>query len=129
MALRSLVQAFSLVRVQPARLLSTPSMFAVVDVKGHQFKVAPGDQIVTEKVEAGIGTQIDLEQVLLVGSATETIVGQPSIAGAVVKATVEQQTKSGKVFVFKKQRRKNYRRFRGHRQEVSVLRVDDIIHT
>jgi hypothetical protein len=67
-----------------------------------------------------------LDKVLLIGTKTETAIGTPILESAKVYATVEEQAKSEKVIVFKKKRRKNYRRFKGHRQQITTLRILDI---
>jgi len=101
--------------------------FAVVLVGGKQYKVTPGDVIVTEKLEgAPVGQAITLDKVLLVGSRAFTAVGTPRLENARVLATVEEQTLSEKVIVFKKRKRKTYRRTNGHRQPITVLRIGAI---
>jgi ribosomal protein L21 len=101
--------------------------FAVVLVGGKQYKVTTGDVIVTEKLEgAPVGQEITLDKVLLVGSRQYTAVGMPRLERARVVATIEEQTLAEKIIVFKKKKRKGYRRTKGHRQEISVLRIGDI---
>lgn len=104
-----------------------PDKFAVVHVGAHQFKVVPGDLIITEKlIGAEVQDKIFLEKVLLVGGVDFTDIGQPLVEGARVLATVEEQTLAEKVIVFKMKRRKQYRRWNGHRQQITVLRIEDI---
>jgi|LakWasMet43_HOW7_FD_contig_41_376448_length_565_multi_4_in_0_out_0_1 large subunit ribosomal protein L21 len=103
------------------------SRFAVLQTGGKQYKVTVGDVIVAEKLPGDVGSALELHDVLLVGSADETVVGRPSIPGALVKATVEEQTLAEKELVFKKKRRKNYRRMHGHRQEITVMRINEIV--
>lgn len=103
------------------------AVFAVVQVGSHQFKVSPGDVIYTEKLLfADLNDTVHLDRVLLLGSRHETVIGRPSIPGAHVVALVEEQVQDAKVIVFKKKRRKNYRRHRGHRQELTRLFIVDI---
>ncbi|RED45840.1 LSU ribosomal protein L21P [Aestuariispira insulae] len=102
-------------------------MFAVIKTGGKQYRVAKDDVIKVEKLDAEAGAKITLDQVLLVGDADKQTVGAPVVEGAAVEAEVLDQTKDKKVLVFKKKRRHNYRRKRGHRQEITVLRVTDII--
>lgn len=101
--------------------------FAVVEVGGTQYKVTPDDIIITEKLhDVDVNDRIRLQRVLMLGSATETIIGRPCIPGASVVAGVEEQFLDGKVIIFHKRRRKNSRRTRGHRQPLTKLRIIDI---
>ncbi len=90
---------------------------------GSQYKVVPSDKIVTSAMAGAIGEEVKLSDVLLVGSATATIVGTPNVEHSYVTAVVEEQTLADKVIVFKKKRRKNYRRRTAHRQSVTTLRI------
>lgn len=101
-------------------------MFAVVKTGGKQYKVASGDVIKVEKLEAETGATVELDQVLMVGDEAKVTIGAPMVAGAKVAAEVLEQTKGAKVIIFKKRRRKNSRRTRGHRQQITVLRVTGI---
>ena len=101
-------------------------MYAVVKTGGKQYKVASGDVIRVEKLEADAGATIELDQVLMVGDETKVTVGVPIVAGAKVAAEVLEQAKGPKVITFNKRRRKNSRRTRGHRQQLTVLRVTGI---
>ncbi len=100
-------------------------MYAVIRTGGKQYRVARNEVIRIEKIEAEPGSTVEFEEVLLVGGE-ETRVGRPLVEGAKVTATVLDQIKGPKIVVFKKKRRKNYRRKRGHRQQLTVLRVQDI---
>ncbi|MBO6559874.1 MAG: 50S ribosomal protein L21 [Nisaea sp.] len=102
-------------------------MFAVVKTGGKQYKVAPNDVIKVEKLAGEAGSSVDLADVLMLGEGDDLKVGAPTVEGAVVRAEVLEQTKGDKVVVFKKKRRQGYRRTRGHRQELTVLRVTDIL--
>ena len=97
-------------------------MFAVIKTGGKQYRVVSGDVIKVEKLEAEAGATIALDQVLMVGDK----IGAPTVAGASVTATVVEQTRADKVIIFKKKRRQNYRRKKGHRQELTVLRITNI---
>ncbi|ETV76668.1 ribosomal protein L21 [Aphanomyces astaci] len=124
---------FSVVRhpVNDAALsvsLEAGDVFAVVKLGGTQFKVTQGDIVIAEKIiDAKVGSILDLNEVLLIGSPNETIIGRPFITGAVVQARVEEQTLDKKIDIFKKKRRKNYRRWNGFRREVTVLRVTNVL--
>jgi large subunit ribosomal protein L21 len=100
-------------------------MYAVIRTGGKQYKVAANDVITVEKLPVETGSVIELAEVLMVGGAKNTV-GAPLVAGAVVTATVLDQVKGDKVIVFKKKRRHNYRRKKGHRQLGTVLRIAGI---
>jgi len=101
-------------------------MFAVIRTGGKQYKVANGDVIRVEKLEAEAGASITLDDVLLVSDSGSTTIGTPTVAGASVVAEVVAQDRNPKVIIFKKRRRQNYRRKNGHRQHVTVLRITGI---
>ncbi|EGZ23342.1 hypothetical protein PHYSODRAFT_344419 [Phytophthora sojae] len=102
--------------------------FAVVKLAGTQYKVTQGDVVIAEKIkDAKVGEIMDIDEVLLLGNVNQTIVGRPLVEGAKVRARVEEQTLDAKIDVFKKKRRKNYRRWNGFRRQVTVLRVTDIV--
>ena len=102
-------------------------MYAVLKTGGKQYKVAENDVIIVEKLVAEAGSNIDLDEVLMIGDGEASTVGTPTIVGAKVTAEVLEQKRGKKVIVFKKKRRQNYRRTRGHRQELTVLRITDIL--
>jgi len=101
-------------------------MYAVIRTGGKQYRVAPNEVIRVEKIEAEPGTTVEFDEVLLVGGE-EPKVGRPLVDGAKVTATVLDQIKGPKIVIFKKKRRKHYRRKRGHRQQLTLLRVQDIL--
>jgi large subunit ribosomal protein L21 len=101
-------------------------MFAVIKTGGKQYKVAPGDIIRVEKLAGDVGRPVALDQVLMIGDGKGIAVGTPVIEGASVSAEVLGQTRGEKIIVFKKKRRKGYRRTQGHRQDLTVLRITDI---
>lgn len=102
-------------------------MFAVIKTGGKQYKVQKDDTIKVEKLDAKQGDKIDLEEVLFVSDGKTIKVGEPTVKGYQVKATVLEQARGPKVIIFKKKRRQNYRRKKGHRQDLTVLRITDII--
>ena len=111
--------------------VSAPSpkteLFAVVNFSGTQYKVVIDDMIVADKMEGvDIGQHLTLDQVLLLGSRKSTIVGRPTINGAVVVCEVEELAKDKKVMTLKTRRRKNSKSLRGFRRELTILRVLDI---
>lgn len=101
-------------------------MYAVIRTGGKQYKVAANDVITVEKLSGNAGAVVQFDEVLMVGGGAKNTVGAPLVAGACVTATVLDQVKADKVIVFKKKRRHNYRRKRGHRQLGTVLRIAGI---
>ncbi|KAL1327155.1 hypothetical protein HN51_037242 [Arachis hypogaea] len=102
-------------------------VFAVVQIGSHQFKVSIGDAIFTERLKfCEVNDKLTLNKVLLLGSPSQTIIGRPIVPDAGVHAVVEEHALDAKVLIFKKKRRKNYRRTKGHRQELTKLRITDI---
>jgi len=102
-------------------------MYAVVKTGGKQYRVAKDDVIIVEKLAADAGSALELDEVLILDDGKETVVGTPLVDGARVAATVLDQTRGDKVIVFKKKRRKDYKRKKGHRQDLTVLRITDIL--
>lgn len=99
-------------------------MFAIVKTGGKQYRVTPGDLITIERIDGEVGSEIALNEVLAIGDAEASTLGRPFVANAAVHAKIVQQPRGNKIIVFKKKRRKNYRRKRGHRQELTVLRIE-----
>jgi len=102
-------------------------MFAVIRTGGKQYRVAPNDIIEIERIAGEPGDIIELGEVLLLGADGGPQTGSPLIAGALVAAEVIEHTRADKIIVFKKKRRKNYRRKRGHRQALTMLRITEIL--
>ncbi len=102
-------------------------MFAVIRTGGKQYRVAPKDVIEVEKIAGKPGDIVELAEVILLGGDGGPKTGSPTIAGAVVAAEVIAQTRSEKIVVFKKKRRANYRRKKGHRQLLTALRITEIL--
>jgi large subunit ribosomal protein L21 len=101
-------------------------MYAVIKTGGKQYRVAPGEKIKIEQIPADVGSQITLDQVLMVGEGESVKVGNPLVAGATVTATVVSHGRGEKVRIFKLRRRKHYQRTQGHRQNYTEIRVDAI---
>ena len=101
-------------------------MFAVIRTGGKQYKVASGDVIEVEKLEGEDGSTLTLEEVLMVFDGGNATVGTPLVAGATVTAELVRQARGPKIIIFKKRRRQNYRRKKGHRQDLTVLRITGI---
>ena len=101
-------------------------MYAVVDIKGFQFKLEKGDHLKVPKFDIEIGKKINFSEVLLIADGKKVTIGKPYVDGAVVKATVTDQGKHKKIIVFKKKKRKGYSVKKGHRQEYTDIVIDDI---
>lgn len=100
-------------------------MFAIVKIAGQQFKVEEGQELFVHQLEAAEGDNLKLEDVLLVDNGGKVSVGTP-VLDAKVNATVLEHVKGDKVIVFKKKRRKGYRRKNGHRQRFTKIKIDSI---
>jgi large subunit ribosomal protein L21 len=104
----------------------THNMFAVIKTGGKQYRVAAEDVLRVDRVEAEPGAVVEFGEVLIVGGDS-TVLGTPMVAGATVAAQVLDHVRGPKVIAFKKRRRKNSRRKRGHRQEFSLVRITEIL--
>jgi large subunit ribosomal protein L21 len=105
----------------------TETMFAVIRTGGKQYRVAPNDVIEIEKFAGKPGDIVELSEVILLGGDGGPKTGSPTIAGALVAAEVIEHKRGDKIVVFKKKRRKNYRRKKGHRQALTALRITEIL--
>jgi large subunit ribosomal protein L21 len=101
-------------------------MFAVIKTGGRQYRVVPDDVLEIGKIAGDVGTIVQLGEVLVVGGDT-SVLGAPTVAGASVAAEVLDHKRGPKVIAFKKRRRKNSRRKRGYRDEITVIRVTEIL--
>ena len=101
-------------------------MYAVVRTGGKQYRVTPGDSIDVEVLPHAVGEQIELNEVLLVTDGAKSQIGQPLVAGAKIRAPVTRQAMTRKVIIFKFRRNNRYRRKKGHRQQYTRLRIDEI---
>jgi large subunit ribosomal protein L21 len=102
-------------------------VYAIIQTGGKQYRVAPGDVLRVERLPGKRGDQVTLDQVLLVADDQDIRVGQPLVAEARVTGQIMRQGKAKKILVFKKKRRKNYRRRQGHRQLYTALQIQDIL--
>ena len=100
-------------------------MFAIIRTGGKQYRVAKDDKLEIEKLDVKGGDKIDLD-VLYVNDGKAVKTGEPLVKGATVKATVLEQKRGPKITVFKKKRRQNYRRKKGHRQDLTLIQITDI---
>ncbi|MDW9921192.1 50S ribosomal protein L21 [Sinorhizobium meliloti] len=101
-------------------------MFAVIKTGGKQYRVAANDVITIEKLEGVAGDKIEFTEILMVGVGADATIGAPIVEGAVVSAEVVDQGRAKKVIAFKKRRRQNSKRSRGHRQHQTIVRILDI---
>ena len=101
-------------------------MYAIVKTGGKQIKVAAGDKVTVERLDVEAGKKVELDTVLMIADGDKITVGAPLVAGATVTATVVEQMRDKKVIIFKKRRRQNSRRKNGHRQSLTVLKIDAI---
>ena len=101
-------------------------MYAVIKTGGKQYKVSPGEKLKVEQLPTEVGAEVVLDQVLMVGEGESVRLGQPTVAGATVKATVVSHGRGDKVTIFKMRRRKHFQKHGGHRQNFTELRIDSI---
>jgi large subunit ribosomal protein L21 len=97
--------------------------YAVIKTGGKQYRVSENDIITIEKLEGDAGTKIDFKEILMLGGAAGVKVGAPHVSGAKVTGEIVEQTRGPKVIAFKKRRRKNSRRKRGHRQDLTAVKI------
>ena len=102
-------------------------MFAVIKTGGKQYRVAADDLLKVERIEAETGQIVELTEVLMVGDGDKAEIGAPLVDGAMVTAEVVEQGRAKKVITFKKRRRQNSRRTKGHRQHLTTLRIAEIL--
>jgi large subunit ribosomal protein L21 len=102
-------------------------LFAIIQTGGKQYRVSPGDVLRVERLSGERGEEVVLDQVLLVADGPDLRIGQPLVEGARIQGIILRQGKAKKIIVFKKKRRKNYRRKQGHRQLYTALQIKEII--
>ena len=101
-------------------------MYAVIKTGGQQFRVAKGDKLSIQKLDAEAGKSITLDEVMMINDGKTAKVGVPLVKGAKVTAKIVEQYRDEKVVIFKKKRRQNYRRTKGHRQHLTLIEITDI---
>ena len=101
-------------------------MYAVIKTGGKQYRVQAGEKLKIEQIPADVGSQIVLDQVLMVGAGETVTIGTPLLAGAQVSATVLSQGRADKVRIFKMRRRKHYQKRQGHRQNYTEIQIGAI---
>lgn len=102
-------------------------MYAIVEIAGQQFKVERGNKVYVHRLEANEGDKLEFDRVLLIDNGGKISVGNPTVDGAKVAATVIEHRKGDKVFVFKKKRRKGYQKWNNHRQSFTQILVQGIL--
>jgi large subunit ribosomal protein L21 len=102
-------------------------MFAVIKSGGRQYKVSVGQKLEVNRLAVEVGKQVQFDEVLLISDANTTMVGSPLVAEALVLATAIEHARGEKLIVFKYKSKKRYRHRRGHRQELTVFTIDDIV--
>lgn len=102
-------------------------MYAVVKTGGKQYRVSKDDVLRVERLPGEAGDVVTLDDVLMIGEGANVTVGAPTIGGASVAAEIVEQMRDKKIIIFKKRRRQTYRRKKGHRQHLTVLKITDIL--
>lgn len=102
-------------------------MYALVEIKGRQYKAEKGSLLKVDNIDAEAGASLSFDSVLLISSEGNVKVGAPYVEGASVKTKVEDQIKGKKIRIFRYKRRKNYARRQGHRQKYTLVRVEEIL--
>ncbi|MGH2507396.1 MAG: 50S ribosomal protein L21 [Ktedonobacteraceae bacterium] len=103
------------------------SMYAVIKSGGRQYQVAVGEELQVNRLVVEIGEQVRFEEVLLISNENEILIGTPLVSDALVLATATKQGRGEKLIVFKYKSKKRYRHKSGHRQELTILSIDDIV--
>ena len=101
-------------------------MYALVRTGGKQYRVAKDDTILVERIAADEGAEVILDDVVMLGDGDKVTIGTPRVEGAAVSATVVSQTRGQKIIIFRRKRRKNHRRTQGHRQDLTLLKINAI---
>ncbi len=101
-------------------------MYAVIKTGGKQYRVSSGEKVKIEQLTADVGSQITIDQVLMVADGDKISIGKPLVEGAKVQATVVNHGRGDKVRIFKLRRRKHYKKQQGHRQNYTEIQVDQI---
>jgi large subunit ribosomal protein L21 len=109
------------------RIYVEETVYAIIKTGGKQYRISPGDVLRVERLPGERGDEVILDQVLLVTDGVAIQVGQPLVPNATVRTQIVRQGKGKKVLIFKKKRRKNYRRKQGHRQLFTALQIDEIV--
>jgi large subunit ribosomal protein L21 len=109
------------------RIFLEATVYAIIKTGGKQYRISPGDVLRVERLPGERGDEVILDQVLLVTDGDAVQIGQPLVPNATVRTEILRQGKGKKVLIFKKKRRKNYRRKQGHRQLFTALQINEIV--
>ncbi len=101
-------------------------MYALVKTGGKQYRVSKDDTILVERIAADEGAEVILDDIVMLGDGDKVTIGTPRVEGAAVSATVMRQTRGPKIIIFRRKRRKNHRRTQGHRQDLTLLKINAI---
>ena len=101
-------------------------MYALVRTGGKQYRVSKDDTILVERIAAEEGAEVILNDIVMLGDGDKVTIGNPKVDGAAVSATVLRQTRGPKIIIFRRKRRKNHRRTQGHRQDLTLLKINEI---
>ena len=101
-------------------------MYALVKTGGKQYRVSKDDTILVERIAADEGAEVILNDIVMLADGDKVTIGTPKVEGAAVSATVMRQTRGPKIIIFRRKRRKNHRRTQGHRQDLTLLKINDI---
>ena len=101
-------------------------MYALVKTGGKQYRVEKDDTILVERIAAEEGAEVILNDIVMLGDGDTVTIGTPTVDGAAVSATVVSQTRGPKIIIFRRKRRKNHRRTQGHRQDLTLLKINNI---
>ncbi|MEC8109302.1 MAG: 50S ribosomal protein L21 [Pseudomonadota bacterium] len=101
-------------------------MYALVKTGGKQYRVSRDDTILVERIAAEEGAEVILSDIVMLGDGDKVTIGTPKVDGAAVSATVVRQTRGPKIIIFRRKRRKNHRRTLGHRQDLTLLKINEI---
>ena len=101
-------------------------MYALVRTGGKQYRVAKDDTILVERIAADEGAEVILDDIVMLGDGDKVTIGTPRVEGAAVSATIVSQTRGPKIIIFRRKRRKNHRRTQGHRQNLTLLKINAI---
>lgn len=103
------------------------AVFAVVETGSKQYKVEPGQLLKVDHLAGEVDDEVKLEKVLMLSDDNGVTIGTPAVSGATVRATIVEQTKGEKILVFKFKSKKRYRKVRGHRSQLTVLKIEEIL--
>ena len=102
-------------------------MFAVVKTGGKQYKIAPGQLLTVDRLAGSVDDEIRLDEVLMLSGDSGITIGTPAVVGAAIRATIVDQTKGEKLRVFKYKSKKRYRKTRGHRSQLTTIKIEEIL--